>query len=649
MNKIFIFGLNEQRKKVLEFLHKQEIMEVSDFDGDESGYSKQETVKTISQFDSYIASASRAIAVLDEYFPEKKGLFSKRVHLDESKYDMTKDEINFVNKHIQQIIHAKKTITDNKNSIGKINLKQSQITPLLSLDIPLNFQGTFTTSAKLGALEHEWTNEQIIQKLEESQIEEYYFEIINTTKQQTYVWFIYPKDNKEEFENFFRNIGFTEPGFSLSHRTCQKKYQKLEEDKQGIIKENERLKNEIKGYLQYKNEIELFYDHLTMRKEKYEALSHLGITENTFVITGYIPKKNSEALKKEITSRFDAEIVFEEPLPDEAPIAFSNNAFASPVEGITSDYSLPSSDDIDPNPIMSFFYYLFFGMMFSDAGYGLLLMIVCGILGYSNILEKHKRRSYKMFFMCGVSTTFWGIMYGSFFGDMINTIASVFLNSSFTFDPVLLNPTDKPLELMIISVAFGMVHILTAMCIKFYMLWRKGNKTDAICDIGFWIIALLGISIFAAGMGLGISSLDTAGKALMVIGFAGLLVTGGRKGKNIISKIFGGILSLYDITSYIGDALSYSRLMALGLATGVIASVINILGSLGGNGPIGIIVFILISVIGHSMNFAINCLGAYVHTNRLQYVEFFQKFYEGGGRKFKPFAMNTKYFNFSKE
>ena len=138
MNKIFIFGLNEQRKNVLEFLHKREIMEVSDFNGEEFGYSKQETVKTVSQFDSYIASASRAIAVLDEYFPEKAGLFSKRIHLDESKYEMTKDEINFVNKHIQQIINAKKTITENENSIGKINLKQSQITPLLSLDIPLN-------------------------------------------------------------------------------------------------------------------------------------------------------------------------------------------------------------------------------------------------------------------------------------------------------------------------------------------------------------------------------------------------------------------------------------------------------------------------------------------------------------------------------
>ncbi|MDY3928971.1 MAG: V-type ATP synthase subunit I [Clostridia bacterium] len=649
MNKVFIYGLNEQRKSVLEFLHKQEIMEVDDFDSDKYGFSRQETVKSISQFDSYISSGAQALAILNEYFPEKTGMFSKRIHLDESKYSMTKDEINFVNKNIQEIIRAKKAIKANENSIGKINLKQSQITPLMSLDVPMNCKGTNTTMVKLGTLEHEWSSEQITVALNEAQIESYYFEIINTTKQQTYVWFVYPKDIKEKFEQFLRNIGFTEPGFSLSHRTCSEKYKKLEEDKQKIIQENEKFAETIKGYLQYRKDIELFYDHLVMRKEKYEALSHLGITENTFVITGFIPKCNYEALKKSLTERFDVEVTFEEPDKDEAPVVFSNNAFAAPVEGITSDYSMPSANDIDPNPIMSFFYYLFFGMMFSDAGYGLLMMIVCGILGYTNVIEKKKRRAYKMFFLCGVSTTFWGIMYGSFFGDMINTISSTFFNSSFQLKPLLLNPTDKPLELMIISVSFGMIHIITGMCIKFYMLWKQGEKTDAICDVGFWITALLGISAFAAGMGLNISVLGNIGKIVMIAGFAGLLLTGGRKNKNIFSKLIGGVLSLYDITSYVGDVLSYSRLMALGLATGVIASVINILGSLGGNSVTGIILYIVISVVGHAMNFAINCLGAYVHTNRLQYVEFFQKFYEGGGRKFKPFAMNTKYFNFSKE
>ena len=325
---------------------------------------------------------------------------------------------------------------------------------------------------------------------------------------------------------------------------------------------------------------------------------------------------------------------------------FSNNSFFGAVEQITSDYSMPSKNDIDPNPIMAFFYYLFFGMMFSDAGYGIILMIACGILGFSGVLERKKRRIYKMFFYCGVSTTFWGIMYGSFFGDLIDTVSKVFFNSNISLKPVLLNPTQKPLELLIISVAFGVVHILTALSISFYIKWRQNKKIDAICDSGFWIMVISGIGMYCIGF-TGVGALKSIGIFLTLTGFFGLILTGGRNKKNIFGKIFGGVLSLYDITSYIGDALSYSRLMALGLATGVIASVINVLGSLGGKGVVGVIVFVVVSVFGHGLNFAINCLGAYVHTNRLQYVEFYQKFYEGGGRRFNPFAMNTRYYNFS--
>lgn len=648
MNRIFIYGLNEKRKSVLEYLHKNEIMEISDFDAEENGMKRRETQKSISAFTQYIASASKALEILDSYLPEKHGMFSVRTEADESKYSMQKDEINKVNKYIYDIVTFDKNIKKNIESVGKINLKLSQIEPYVNLDIPMNFKGTKTTSCILGGISGEWNEVRFINAMNDAGAKNYHFEILNSTKQHTCMWVIYSKENSLEVEKALREIGFSEPSFSLSHRNTKDKIKKLTEDRDNLISENEKTKEKIIEFSKYRDEIKLFYDHLIMRKEKYEALSQVGITDNVFIISGFVPVKVSDKLKNELTEKFEVVVEMEKADKEEAPIAFSNNAFVAPVEGITSDYSMPSATDIDPNPIMSFFYYLFFGMMFSDAGYGLLMMIACGILGYGKVLEKSKRRAYKMFFYCGVSTTFWGIMYGSFFGDMIDTIAAKFLNSSFRFTPILLNPTQKPLELLILSVAFGMVHILAALMIKFYMMWRNGEKVDAVCDTGFWILGLLGISLFAAAFGLGIAVLDKVGIAMAIIGFGGILVTGGRKSKNLIGKLFGGVLSLYDITSYVGDVLSYSRLMALGLATGVIASVINVLGSLGGASVIGIISYILISIFGHALNFAINCLGAYVHTNRLQYVEFYQKFYEGGGKKFKPFSMNTKYFNFSK-
>lgn len=646
MDKLHIYGLSEQRKNVLEFLHKSESVEIADAHAEDYGLGRKETAKSISGFNGYIADASKALEILAEYVPEKKALFEKRIQSDESHYSMDSEEINRVNKHIYDILRAYKTIKTNEDSISKISIKQMQITPYMKLDVPMNYHGTKTVKAKLGSVDGELDGDSITSLAKEAGFDDIYFEILSSTKQQTCLWFLYPAEKENEVNTFLRSIGFIEPSFSLSHRTTKKKYEKLQEDKEKILRDNEKLKQEIISFGEYRKEIELFYDHLVMRREKYEALSHAAVTENTFIIAAYVPERAAKKLTEQLEQMPGVVTELEKCPRDEAPAAFSNNAFAAPVEGITSDYAMPSVDDIDPNPIMAVFYYLFFGMMFSDAGYGLLMMIVCGILGFGKLLERDSRKKFRMFFFCGVSTTFWGIMYGSFFGDLIDTVAKTFFNSPVRFKPVLLNPTEKPLQLLIISVAFGVIHILTGLCIKFYMTWRKGEKLDAVCDTGFWIIGLLGISAYAGSMA-GINILKTVGAALCIIGFGGLLVTGGRKSKNIFGKLFGGILSLYDITSYVGDALSYSRLMALGLATGVIASVINVLGSLGGATVTGAIAFIVISIFGHALNFAINCLGAYVHTNRLQYVEFYQKFYEGGGRKFNPFSMKTKYYNFS--
>ena len=648
MDRIEIYGLNEDRKKILEYLHKKEIMEFSEFSEEE--LQKKDTVQYISQFDSYIASAGEAVSILREKVPEQGGLFKKRKNIDIDRYSMDKDEVNRVDQYIRRVLKNRRSIKDNEESIGKISAKIEMLMPFLNLDVPMRLSSTKNTLIKIGTAEGEWEKEKIINTFFEEGIDAVHVEILNASKQKTYLFIMYKKEDANKALDVFRKINFTEPTFSLSHHSPKKKIDILEDARQALLLENESYEKDILLCAEFVEEIELFYDHLVMRREKYQALSRVGLTKNTFVMRGYVPKKAGAIVKKELEEKYSAYVLLEEPGEDEdVPVAFSNNGFASPVEGITGDYSMPSKNDIDPNPIMAFFYYLFFGMMFSDAGYGLIMMIVCGILGFGNIMEKKKRRSFKMFFYCGISTTFWGIMYGSFFGDMIATISKTFGDGSVAFTPILIDPVAKPLELLILSVAFGMIHILMGLAIKFYMLYRSGKKLDAFFDVGFWMLVLVGACVMAAGMGLSIKLASDIGIYMMIGGALGLILTQGRSGKNIFARLFGGILSLYDITSYVGDALSYSRLMALGLATGVIASVINVLGSLGGNTITGVIMYIIISVVGHALNFAINMLGAYVHTNRLQYVEFYQKFYEGGGRRFTPLSMNTKYYNFSED
>ncbi len=649
MEKITVYGLNQCRKQLLETLHKLEAVQVEPIDCGALAVDRQETEKSIAQFESHIASAAQALEILADYVPERSGLFSKRTPLDETYYSMASTEYDQVLKEIYEILRLSKTIRENEDSIGKIIVKQAGLEPYRKLDVPMNCQGTRKTAAQVGTLPGEWDAERLRRSLDGAELSACHAEILSATREQTAVWLIYPKSEAERYRAALREMEFMEPAFSLSHHPPEKKIAVLADAKAALEAQNQSAREELRQMADKRDRIRLFYDHLVMRLEKYQVLAKVGVTKSTFILTGFVPAKAAAAVQKRLEDRFTCYVELARPDPaDNPPVEFENPGIISPVEGITGDYSMPGPHDIDPNPIMAWFYYLFFGMMFSDAGYGLLMMIVCGILGFGRVLEKGRRRMFQMFFYCGVSTTFWGIMYGSFFGDMIQTVSNTFGDGTVAFRPVFMDPVAQPLELLILSVAFGMVHILVGLGIKFYMLWRQGHRLDAVFDVGFWMLLLVGLSVMAAGMGVGISSVGTAGIAMAIAGAAGLVLTQGRSRKNIFAKLFGGIMSLYDITSYIGDILSYSRLMALGLATGVIASVINVLAALAGPSIFGTVIFILISLAGHAMNFAINMLGAYVHTNRLQYVEFYQKFYEGGGRKFKPFAMHTKYYNFSK-
>ena len=642
MKRIEIVGLNSERKRLIEYLQSVGCVDISD--SREGIIDSRETAGSISRFESYMSQASAALEILPD--KENGGMFSKRQEISGNEYSLKERETAEITALISNIIKTKKAIDKNNDEIAAIDVQKQSLIPFMKLDIPVETKGTVSTLTKVGTVEGSITKEEILRKLNDSEINEAYFEVLSSDKQKTTLWFMYSKSIAKEMESFFTEINFLVPK-GIPGNTPEVSKKLLSEKNDKLIEENEKLNQRLEEYAKKRNDIELFYDKLAVRRDKYRALSNVGITKSSFFISGYVPSKKADALVENLKKDFTVSVDLYEPSKDEdVPKAFENNAFVAPVEGITADYSMPDASDIDPNPIMAIFYYFFFGMMFSDAGYGLLMIIVCGLLGFGNFMEKEKRRMFKMFFYCGISTTFWGLMYGSFFGDMIATVSNTFGSGKLALSPLLVDPVKKPLEVLVMSVAFGAIHILTALGVKLYMTWRDGDPLGAIFDSGFWMLVMIGAGMFAAGAALAIPLLKTIGMYMAIGAVIGLVLTQGRSNKNPIMKLFGGILSLYDITGYVGDLLSYSRLMALGLATGVIASVINVLGSLGGKSVIGLIAFIVISIFGHSLNFAINMLGAYVHTNRLQYVEFYQKFYEGGGRKFSPLSFKTKYYNF---
>ena len=644
MKRIELVGLNSERKQLIEYLQRCGAVDISD--SREDSLKGRETASTISQLESNMAQVASAIDMLPE---QKSGLFSKREEIAAEKCALKAGETAQMMELVRNILQIKKTVAKNEDTLAALETEKDSLKKFISLDAPADSQKTRHTQSKTGTADGEWDEEKIWQKLGEYGVESVYFEILDSSKEQTAIWIMYSLSEEENISKFFADINFAVPK-NLTDKEPKKRIDEIEAQRQEILKENENLSRKLADYQDRRTDLELFYDKMAVRRDKYRALENVGITKNAFFVSGYLPEKVGEQLKNELVNKFTVSVeLFEPSETEDIPVEFSNNAFVAPVESITSDYSMPSKNDVDPNPIMAIFYYFFFGMMFSDAGYGLLLMIVCGILGFGNVLEKEKRKSFKMFFYCGVSTTFWGLMYGSFFGDMIATVSKTFGSGTLALSPILVDPVQKPLTVLIMSVAFGTIHILTALAIKFYMTWKSGEKWAAIFDTGFWILVISGIGILATGAAFKIEIVTKIGEYLAIGAAIGLVLTQGRSSKNPIMKLLNGILSLYDITSIVGDVLSYSRLMALGLATGVIASVVNVLGSLGGNSIVGLIGFIVISIFGHLLNFGINMLGAYVHTNRLQYVEFYQKFYEGGGRKYKPFGFNTKYYNFKNE
>jgi V/A-type H+-transporting ATPase subunit I len=382
------------------------------------------------------------------------------------------------------------------------------------------------------------------------------------------------------------------------------------------------------------------------------VINELDHTRHVFVVSGFIPEEDCEKLQKLCEHAVPCYIEFNDVDEKDAPVKLKNNKFAEPAQSIVTMYSSPSHRDIDPTPILAFFFYFFFGMMFSDAGYGLIMVTAIGIVLKAFKPDTQMRNNLKLFQYCGVSTIIWGLIFGSIFGDAPVVFYNLFTGANLTMAELLpwptLDPQKDALTLMMVSIAFGLVHILVGMGCKFYICWKEKDYAAALFDTGFWMLMLIGFAVLAIGI-VTTPVCIYIGAGIAIACAVGLILTQGRSKKGFIGKLIGGIASLYDITSYISDLLSYSRLLALGLTTGVMAQVFNMLASMFGTNPLGIIFMVIVFVFGHAITIGLNALGSYVHTMRLQYVEMFSKFYEGGGQPFEPFSLNSKYIKISED
>lgn len=415
--------------------------------------------------------------------------------------------------------------------------------------------------------------------------------------------------------------------------TPQQEFKKLQAQLQEVEAELIQRQKESKDLAHHVSAFEELSDYLSVQIEKLEHGNRLLSSERLFALSGYIPSHLVKGTKKGLEETYIVYVATEAvDKQEDYPILLQNNAFVKPYEAITDMFSLPMAGEIDPTPSVAPFYCIFFGMMFSDVGYGLLFCLATAFLVWKVKVQGNFRKMCQAFFQCGLSSIIWGFLFGGFFGNLINE----FTAGSIKFPVGWFNPMDDPTKLMIWSVIFGTIHIFIGMGVKIHILFATGRVKEALFDIVPWYFIITGLGLLGAGM-------TTIGKYLAGFGALVILLFAGRPSKNPLVRLFKGLGSLYGITGYFSDIMSYTRILALCLSTSVIAMVVNLLALLPGKGIIGLLFFVLIALLGHTLNFALSALSAYVHTTRLHYVEFFSKFFEGGGRAFRPLAFHTKY------
>lgn len=656
MQRISICGLKRERKPMMEALQRMEIVELRDEDGDNAVFTKTDVFESVSYLNRQKLVALKALEILNEAAPEKKSMLAALQGRAAATADRYDDFIHLREKAKEtanRIVRLAASVQESKNDMVKLRLQQEALEPWSNLDVPMSFTGTRATAAFIGVLPGEWQESAVYEAFGELAPLE--VEILSVVKDQTFVFILALKRHAERMAELLRIQGFAKPGVQ-SALPPKKQQQQYADETARLEKQMAEAHTELTSLADQRELVRFYADYQAMREEKYAAIGRLLQSRHTFVLSGYIPERESEGLKAYLEEKFTADVRFSEPAEDEdVPVLLLNNGFARPLESVTKGFSPPGKGEVDPTGIMALFYYMLFGIMFSDAGYGLILSSVCGILllKFKN-MEQSLKNSLKMFFFCGIATIFWGVVFSSYFGDVVDVVSSTFFGKTVSIPPLWFSPTAEPMRMLVFSMVLGLVHLTAGLCVKLYQCVKNKKYIDGIYDAVFWmvllaacVVLLMSSAQFMNVIGVEQTLSKTAGNIAAVVALLaalGIVATGGRESKNPFKRFLKGAYALYGITGYLSDVLSYSRLLALGLATGVIGTVINKMGSMAGSGIGKVIIFIVVFAVGHVLNFAINVLGAYVHTNRLQYVEFFGKFYSGGGREFAPFMGKTKFY-----
>lgn len=631
MKHLRLLGMESEREALLKAMQDMECVEISSIDGSEealkSGFAKPDDKALMSAQEASRAYRT-ALASLDRFAPEKKGMFRKRQGVSRAAFFSAASEENART--------AAETINKDTRRLGEIESERTKnealratLAPWLTVDAPLGgADGALAVFFGTAGLN---VTDDALKALADSLDGLLTWQQASSDRSLRYLLVMCHGSVKERALSALRDLGFSTVSFRGMTGTAKENDKALAENLAALEKERQEIEQRIAGLGGKREALLEASDRAAIALRREEAKSRLVGTDKVFLLEGWLPADHCAALEKALEP-FTCAIETREPTEDEypqVPVQLKNNKLTRPLNMVTEMYSLPAYGTLDPNPLMAPFFILFYGIMMADMGYGLLMMIASVIISKKYRPKGTSGELFSLLGLCGISTFIMGALTGGFFGDFLTQLVAIVSPGTVFALPKLFDPLDDLTMILIGSMALGMVQIVTGMAISLIEKCKRKKFLDAFFEEITWWTVFIGIALLALGKG---AAVLYVGCALVLLG---PIVQG--KGWGKLTGVFG---SLYNhVTGYFGDILSYTRLMALMLAGSVIAQVFNMLAAMPGN----VIAFIIISMLGNAMNFGLNLLGCYVHDLRLQCLEFFNKFYVDGGKPFRPMTLDTEY------
>ncbi len=644
--KIMLTSLTKYQSDILELLHNAGAVQIENLkkEGEELQSNK---------FEYQYAQLTFALKLLEKYKTEKTSFKDKlagKIPVTQKDIDHLIENFDYIG-IIKQVEDQEAKLNEAKSTIDKLNEENKLLQNWIGIDfVPQDYE-TRKTKTSLGSVAFN-KYEEFIQKI--GNIKTGDIKKVSDDGKETYLIVTSLNQNDQDIKRLLSEYDF-KPSQLPKLETLPKQRIEINEhnikDQEKVIEETVK---EIRKLTKHIHQLKIIFDYITWKKEQTDQLNKMSKTAKTFSVMGWIDHDHIKLLEEDLqkVTKEYALTELELKKDEDKPVALKNSRIFRPFEAVTGIYGMPKSSEIDPTPFLAPFFIIFFGLCLTDAGYGIILaLLTWGVIKIMKV-PKEKQRLLRLLMWGGIATFFIGALFGGWFGliledlpDSLSWAKGVLINIR------QLDPLESPLTVMMLSFVLGIIQVLVGLGLDVYWKIKQGNKKDGLLGSGVNLLFLLIILFWiSTKIGLVPEAVGPIATYVLYGGVALMIITQGRKSKNIIMKFFSGTLSLYNLVGFLSDVLSYSRLLALGLATGIIAMVVNLVDMLFKDMIpfVGWGVAVLILIGGHLFNLSINTLGAFIHSGRLQFVEFFPKFMEGGGTRFQPFKKENKYIKVTK-